>query len=112
MKPQMKRSLTRMLTLLPRAIPDLSFAIASELHLLLFYQSTTVSLFMLERRKTIVLEMCSFSSASNLQWNIHNYVPTFRKWKVKIGDTRSPLEIFVDAYMHLMTLDQNILVID
>jgi hypothetical protein len=87
MKPQMKRSLTRMLTLLPHTIPDLPFAIASELHLLLFYQSTTVSLFMLERRKTIVVwvlhffcrykscatyfiassvEMCSLSSASKL----------------------------------------------
>jgi hypothetical protein len=44
-----------MLTLLPHTIPDLPFAIASELHLLLFYQSTTVSLFMLERRKTTVV---------------------------------------------------------
>ncbi len=44
-----------MLTLLPHTISDLPFAIASELHLLLFYQSTTVSLFMLERRKTTVV---------------------------------------------------------
>jgi hypothetical protein len=56
----MKRSLTRMLTLLPHTIPDLPFAIASELHLLLFYQSTTVSLFMLERRKTIVVWVLHF----------------------------------------------------
>jgi hypothetical protein len=60
MKPQMKRSLTRMLTLLPHTIPDLPFAIASELHLLLFYQSTTVSLFMLERRKIIVVCVLHF----------------------------------------------------
>lgn len=71
-----------MLTLLPHTVPELPFTIASELHLLLFYQSTTVSLFMLERRKTIVVrvlhfycgykscasseEMCSLSSASKL----------------------------------------------
>jgi hypothetical protein len=92
-----------MLTLLPHTIPDLPFAIASELHLLLFYQSTTVSLFMLERKTIVVWVLhfyCGYKSCAtyfiaplwrcaasllhlNFQWNIYNYVPTFRKWKVQ-----------------------------